>query len=205
MNNGRVVVEFGQEDLETLLRWSTSSLASVRCAGRANMVLMAATGFSDRAIAQELGAGAPRVRRWVALYVKLGLMDGLNDSSPIGVASRYFSDRGISRKTPEICSLFQPFWAFFSFAGHWPCFRAHSCPGPQQLRACHPQVGQRKQRDNLGGVLLESAVANLHKAELALDHPKGMLHFGPDACLVGANGDVPGDICCYVGSLFNPL
>ncbi len=45
MNRRRVIVEFGKDDLETLLRWSTSSLASVRCAVRANMVLMAATGF----------------------------------------------------------------------------------------------------------------------------------------------------------------
>ena len=54
MNKRRVIVEFGKDDLETLLRWSTSSLASVRCAVRGNMVLMAATGFADRVIAQEL-------------------------------------------------------------------------------------------------------------------------------------------------------
>jgi hypothetical protein len=33
---------------------------------------MAAAGFSDRVIAQELDVGAPRVRRWVARYVKPG-------------------------------------------------------------------------------------------------------------------------------------
>jgi hypothetical protein len=73
MNKRKVVVEFGQDDLQTLLRWSTSALASVRCAVRANMVLMAATGFTDSVIAQELNVGAPRVRRWVARYAKLGL------------------------------------------------------------------------------------------------------------------------------------
>jgi hypothetical protein len=36
------------------------------------MALMAAAGFSDRVIAQELDVGAPRVRRWVARYVKPG-------------------------------------------------------------------------------------------------------------------------------------
>jgi hypothetical protein len=61
MKNRRVVVEIGQDDLETLLGWSMSSLASVRCAVRANMVLMAAAGFSDSVIGQELGVGAPRV------------------------------------------------------------------------------------------------------------------------------------------------
>ena len=81
MNRRRVVVEFGKDDLGTLLGWSTSSLASVRCALRANMVLMAATGFADRVIAQELDVGAPRVRRWVARYVKLGL-PGLEKDAP---------------------------------------------------------------------------------------------------------------------------
>jgi hypothetical protein len=131
MNNGRVVVEFGQEDLETLLRWSTSSLASVRCAGRANMVLMAATGFSDRVIAQELGAGAPRVRRWVARYVKLGLMDGLNNSSPIGVASRKFSDRGISRKNSRNLFAFPAVLGFFfPLQGTGPVFGRTHAPAP---------------------------------------------------------------------------
>ena len=83
MNNRRVVVEFGQDDLETLLRWSTSSLASVRCAVRANMVLMAATGFADSVIAKELDVSAPRVRRWAARYVKLGL-PGLEKDAPRG-------------------------------------------------------------------------------------------------------------------------
>ena len=83
MNSRRVIVEFGKDDLETLLRWSTSCLASVRCAVRANMVLMAATGFADRVIAQELAVGAPRVRRWVARYVKLGL-PGLEKDAPRG-------------------------------------------------------------------------------------------------------------------------
>lgn len=83
MNSRRVIVEFGEDDLQTLLRWSTSSLASIRCAVRANMILMAATGFSDRVISQELGVSAPRVRRWVARYVKLGLA-GLEKDAPRG-------------------------------------------------------------------------------------------------------------------------
>ena len=100
MNNRRVVVEFGQDDLETLLRWSTSSLASVRCAVRANMVLMAATGFSDRVIAQELGVGAPRVRRWVARYVKLGL-GGLEKDAPRGGRPRQVSAQRVIELTTQ--------------------------------------------------------------------------------------------------------
>lgn len=60
MNRRRVVVKFGKDDSEILLAWSTSSLASVRCRERANMVLMAAAGFADSVIARELDVGAPR-------------------------------------------------------------------------------------------------------------------------------------------------
>ena len=109
MNKRRVIVEFGKDDLETLLRWSTSSLASVRCAVRANMVLMAATGFADRVIAQELGVGAPRVRRWVARYVKLGLA-GLEKDAPRGGRPRLVS----AQRVIELTTQTQP-----EAATHW--------------------------------------------------------------------------------------
>jgi len=44
----------------------------------------------------------------------------------------------------------------------------------------HPDVRQRKQRVKLGGVLGQSPVADLEIAELALDHPKGMLAASAD-------------------------
>ena len=100
MNSRRVVVEFGKDDLETLVRWSTSSLTSVRCAVRANMVLMAATGFTDRVIAQELAVGAPRVRRWVARYVKLGLK-GVEKDAPRGGRPRQVSAQRIIELTTQ--------------------------------------------------------------------------------------------------------
>ena len=67
MKKRRVVVEFGKDDLETLLGWSTSSLASVRCAVRANMVLMAAAGFADSVIARELDVGC-----YVRQHLRIG-------------------------------------------------------------------------------------------------------------------------------------
>ena len=109
MNKRRVIVEFGKDELETLLRWSTSSLASVRCAVRANMVLMAATGFADRVIAQALGVGAPRVRRWVARYVKLGLA-GLEKDAPRGGRPRQVS----AQRVIELTTQTQP-----EAATHW--------------------------------------------------------------------------------------
>jgi transposase len=109
MNNRRVVVEFGKDDLETLLSWSTSSLASVRCALRANMVLMAAAGFADSVIANEIGVSAPRVRRWVARYVKLGLV-GLEKDAPRGGRPRQVS----AQRVIELTTQTQP-----EAATHW--------------------------------------------------------------------------------------
>ncbi len=61
--------------------------------------------------------------------------------------------------------------------------QAHSSLRGQQAAPGHPQVGQRKQRVELRGVLLEAAVTHLDVAELALDHPKRVLYLGPDAGL----------------------
>lgn len=109
MNSRRVIVEFGKDDLDILLRWSTSSLTSVRCAVRANMVLMAATGFTDRVIAQDLDVGAPRVRCWVARYVKFGLK-GLEKDAPRGGRPRQVS----AQRVIELTTQTQP-----EAATHW--------------------------------------------------------------------------------------
>jgi len=50
----------------------------------------------------------------------------------------------------------------------------------EQLPAHHPDIGQRKQRVQLGRVLGQATVANLEVTELALDHPEGVLATGPD-------------------------
>lgn len=61
--------------------------------------------------------------------------------------------------------------------------QAHSCLRCHQIMARHPQIGQRKQGGDLRRILLESAVAGLHVAKLALDHPKRMLHLGANTGL----------------------
>lgn len=53
--------------------------------------------------------------------------------------------------------------------------RAHFAHDEQQSFARQPEVGQCKQGDDLPRLLLESAVAKHHEAELALDDPEGML------------------------------
>lgn len=53
----------------------------------------------------------------------------------------------------------------------------------QQFASHHPQVGQGKQREELGRVVLQAAVAYLDKSKLAFDNPKRTLHLGPDTHL----------------------
>ncbi len=59
---------------------------------------------------------------------------------------------------------------------------AHLSHG-QQFVPGHPQVRERKQRDDLRRVLLESPVAHLHIPELLFEHSERVFHFGPDADL----------------------
>lgn len=55
-----------------------------------------------------------------------------------------------------------------------------SCGGHQTITS-HPQIRERKQRYDLSGVFLESAIANLGKAELPFDHSKRMLNHCPNS------------------------
>jgi len=71
------------------------------------------------------------------------------------------------------------------FSGLLPsfvCLQAHSFLRPVHKPASgHPDVGQRKRRDELWGVFGKPPVAQFYVAELALGYPKRMLHLGPPA------------------------
>jgi len=73
------------------------------------------------------------------------------------------------------------------FSGLLPPFsdlQAHSSRRPLHKPASgHPDVGQRKQRDELCGVFGKPPLAHFDVTELALDNPKRMLHLGPHAGL----------------------
>src|SRR5512134_2612734 len=62
----------------------------------------------------------------------------------------------------------------------FPALRAHLTQQRQPSVSRPPEIGERKQRHDLRGVLLQPAIADLGKAELALDHPEGVLHHGTD-------------------------
>src|SRR5690625_5335714 len=82
--------------------------------------------------------------------------------------------RNSRSKVPNtaVSGPFRPSWT------HLPCRR-------QQLASCHPQLTQRKQREQLGGVLGQPPIAYFHVAKLTLDHPKRMLYFGAHRRLQG--------------------
>ena len=46
-----------------------------------------------------------------------------------------------------------------------------------------PQIGQRKQRSDLRRIFVQTPVVSFHVPDLALDLPKGMLHFCANARL----------------------
>ena len=60
----------------------------------------------------------------------------------------------------------------------YPASRAHLAREGQPSPACQPQVGQRKQHDDLPGIFRQFAVANVGEAELPLDRPERMLDDG---------------------------
>jgi len=89
-----------------------------------------------------------------------------------------FGVRGAVLERMQARSL--PFGRFGeAFAG----FRAHSSlrAHVQESFAHHPDVGQRKQRHQIGSVLGQSAGLHLDVAELALYDLKRMFHLGSDA------------------------
>ena len=62
------------------------------------------------------------------------------------------------------------------FAAFWLIADALMLATFHKHPSSHPDVGQRKQRDQLRRVLLQPLITHLDVAELALDYPKRMLH-----------------------------
>ena len=73
---------------------------------------------------------------------------------------------------------------FGSSFGHLPTLQAYSsCRPLNNSFSHHPQVAQRKQRDQLRRVFEQAPIPSLAIAELAFDHPEGVFHLGPNAGL----------------------
>ena len=66
-------IVLSEQDKTELTRLAKSRTASVRLARRAQMVLLAAQGMDNEAIAEELGVGRVQVGRWRSRYAEGGL------------------------------------------------------------------------------------------------------------------------------------
>ena len=67
-----VGIELADGDREVLERWSRSRSATVRLRERSRIVLMAAGGMTNTAIARELGTNTDKVGRWRRRYADEG-------------------------------------------------------------------------------------------------------------------------------------
>jgi transposase len=77
------LVEIGDEDRTTLLRWTRSSSVRAGLAMRARIVLAAAEGEGTSVIARRLGVSRPTVIQWRNRYASAGLA-GLTDAARSG-------------------------------------------------------------------------------------------------------------------------
>ncbi|MCF7552691.1 helix-turn-helix domain-containing protein [Pseudonocardia sp. WMMC193] len=96
-SRGRPVAEvtLTDEQRETLTRWSRRAKSSQALALRSKIVLAAADGESNTAIAAKLGCHAVTVGKWRSRFVKAGL-DGLVDEPRPG-APRTITDEQVER------------------------------------------------------------------------------------------------------------
>ena len=78
-----VRIELAEGDREVLERWSRSRSATVRLRERSRMVLMAAGGMTNTAIARELGTHTDKVGRWRRRYADEGIK-GIEKERPRG-------------------------------------------------------------------------------------------------------------------------
>ncbi|MGH9621320.1 MAG: IS630 family transposase, partial [Bryobacteraceae bacterium] len=76
-------IVLGNEEADTLMKLARSRRTSVRLAQRARIVLLAAQGHQNNAIAKQLGIGRVQVGRWRKRYVEAGLA-GIERDLPRG-------------------------------------------------------------------------------------------------------------------------
>ena len=80
-------IQLSPEDEQKLTRLARSNTASVRLARRARIVLLAAAGMENQAIAAQLKIGRVQVGRWRDRYAQGGLA-AIEQDLPRGVHQR---------------------------------------------------------------------------------------------------------------------
>ena len=79
-------ITLSKHEHRKLERWASARSASVRLRERARIVLMAAEGMTNKAIAAELGTDANKVGRWRSRVAKEG-MSCIEKERPRGATS----------------------------------------------------------------------------------------------------------------------
>ncbi|WP_218130056.1 helix-turn-helix domain-containing protein, partial [Pseudonocardia oroxyli] len=85
-------LNLSDEERETLNRWARRAKSSQALALRSRIVLAAAEGESNKAIAARLGCHAVTVGKWRARFAKVGL-DGLLDEPRPGAPRKITDDQ----------------------------------------------------------------------------------------------------------------
>lgn len=106
------VLSLSPEQQGTLEQWVRSRLSSVRVVERARIVLLAAAGLQDKAIAENLSVSAKKASRWRKRFLRLG-MAGLEKDAPRSGRRRTISQSTV-QKVVTMTTLTTP-----PHATHW--------------------------------------------------------------------------------------
>ncbi len=93
-------IELTQEEEKELKRLARSNTVSVRLARRARIVLLAAAGYTNRRIAEQMGVGRIQVGRWRERYAREAL-SGIERDLPRGGRRRVVDAQRIVRLTTQ--------------------------------------------------------------------------------------------------------
>lgn len=108
-------ITLSPEEEGKLTRLARSNTTSVRLARRARIVLMAAAGMTNQAIAAELGIGRVQVGRWRERYARQGLA-GIERDLPRGGRKPKIDAAEIVRRTTQTLPAAATHWSTRSLA-----------------------------------------------------------------------------------------
>jgi len=100
-------LHLSDEQRSRLQQWARSRLAQVRLAERARIILLAADGLGDKAIAAQEGCDRRTVSRWRKRFIECGL-DGIERDAPRRTRRRRISMEKIRTVVDKTTSEIPP-------------------------------------------------------------------------------------------------
>lgn len=119
-------IHLSAEQARRLTQLANSNTASVREARRAAIVLLAARGYTNHEIADELGVGRVQVGRWRARYAQGGLA-AIRQDRPRGGRPRRIDAQEIVRLTTQTQPDHATHWSSRRLAAHTGVSAASIC------------------------------------------------------------------------------